>query len=119
MKYTKQDELLIKEILEKLYEHHEKIHGSGLSGGKWSWNAFLKGFALPFKEFGHLFNVVAPNTGLGDIVTSVAKTADALPGKNYDSIGDVIQGKGKGKKIKVEVQLMPVEKRKRGRPRKA
>ena len=120
MKYTKQDELLIKELLEKLYEHHEKMHGGGLSGGKFSFNDFVHGFTLPFKQFGSLFDVVAPGSGLGDIVKSVANTVDgAVPGKRYDSISDALKGKGKGKKIKVEVQLMPAMKRPRGRPKKA
>ena len=33
MKYTKEDDKIIKQLMEHLYEKHQKINGSGLAGG--------------------------------------------------------------------------------------
>ena len=127
-KYTKEDEKIIKELLENLYTHHQKKHG--LTGGSF-FTEFLHGFTVPFKELGGVFDFFKP--GAGDIVRNVAESVDKLvPGKRYASMQDVFAGKaiegtgmgggkraGRPKKIKVEVSvMMPVVKKGRGRPRK-
>ena len=104
-KYSKEDERIIKEMLETLYEHHSKLHGGSMAGGSF-FTDFLHGFTVPFKQFGSALNFIKP--GLGSVITAGANAIDNLvPGKRYDTIGDVFKGKavaGSG--------------RKRGRPRK-
>lgn len=104
-KYSKEDERIIKEMLETLYEHHSKLHGGSMAGGSF-FTDFLHGFTVPFKQFGSVLNLAIP--GLGTAVQAGANAVDQLvPGKRYDNIGDAIKGKaiaGSG--------------RKRGRPHK-
>ena len=121
------DEQLIKELLHNLYER--KLKGGGLSGGSFAdfGKAFLHGFTVPFKEFGNLFDLVAPGSGV--VVNTLANTIDkAVPGARYASMGDVFAGKkikgtgmgrvGRPRKIRVEPNVTVVKKA-RGRPRKA
>jgi hypothetical protein len=101
-KYTKQDEKMIKDLMNTLYDHHK------LSGGSF-FTDFVHGFTLPFKQFGHLLSLI-PEVGpaLASVVTPVAEAIDtAVPGHRYANMSDVfsgkpIQGTGRG----------------RGRPRK-
>ena len=99
-KYSKEDERIIKEMLETLYDHNSKLHGGSMAGGSF-FTDFLHGFTVPFKQFGSV-------PDLGTAVQAGANAVDQLvPGKRYDNIGDAIKGKaiaGSG--------------RKRGRPRK-
>ncbi len=128
-KYSKQDEKLVKDLLENLYVQHQKIHGGSLTGGSF-FTDFVHGFTVPFKQLGSVFDLFKP--GAGDVVRNVAESVDKLvPGKRYASIEDVFNNKpiagtgtgggkckvGRPRKIKVEVSVMPVKRR--GRPRKA
>ena len=102
--YSKQDEKMIKDLMNTLYDHHK------LSGGSF-FTDFVHGFTLPFKQFGHLLSLI-PEVGpaLATVVTPIAEAADkAGPGHRYESISDALSGKpikgtGRG--------------RGRGRPRK-
>jgi hypothetical protein len=132
--YTKQDELIVKDLLESLFAIHQKKHGSGSPSGGSStggsfFSEFLHGFTVPFKQLGGVFDLIKP--GMGDFVRNAAESVDKMvPGKRYASIGDVfankaIAGTGMGKKGKVgrprKVYLevpVTVVKRKPGRPRK-
>ena len=122
-KYSKQDEKLIKELLENLYEHHQKISGSGLTGGSF-FTEFLHGFTVPFKQLGGVFDFFKP--GAGDIVRNVAESVDKLvPGKRYATIQDVFAGKaiegtgiGGGSKSRRSKKIVDMSKKSRGRPRK-
>ena len=121
-KYTKEDEKLIKQFLENMYEKHQHIRGSGLVGSS-GFTDFLHGFLMPFKSdiTKTLFNTLIP--GSGTAISLGSKALDTvIPGKKYDSFGEVFGGGkrvGRPKKIKVEVSvMMPVVKKGRGRPRK-
>ena len=121
-KYTKEDEKLIKQFLESMYEKHQQVRGSGIAGGS-GFTDFMHGFLMPFKSdiTKTLFDALIP--GSGTALTLGAKGLDGvIPGKKYDSFGDVFGGgkrAGRPKKIKVEVSvMMPVVKKGRGRPRK-
>jgi hypothetical protein len=109
--YTKQDELIVKDLLESLFAIHQKKHGSGSPSGGSSTG---------------VFDLIKP--GAGDFVRNAAESVDKMvPGKRYASIGDVFSGKsivgtGKGKvgrprKVQLEIPVTVV-KRSRGRPRK-
>ena len=84
----------------------------------------MHGFTVPFKEFGNLFDLVAPGSG---VVNTLANTIDkAVPGARYASMGDVFAGKkikgtgmgrGRPRKIRVEPHVTVVKKA-RGRPKK-
>lgn len=122
MHYTKEDKKLIKQFLENMYEKHQQIKGSGLAGGS-GFTDFLHGFMMPFKSdiTKEMFNTLIP--GSGSAIQLASKGLDGvIPGKKYDSFGDVFggskRGAGRPKKIKVEVCVMPVVKKGRGRPRK-
>ena len=120
-KYSKEDEKIIKQLMEHLYEKHQKIHGSGLAGGNF-FTEFLHGFTVPFKEFGSVFDLIKP--GAGDFVRNAANAVDKLvPGARYESIGDVFTGKkiagtgrGRPKKIPEAVVEVVAVKRRVGRP---
>ena len=121
-KYTKEDEKLIKQFLESMYEKHQHIRGSGIAGGS-GFTDFLHGFLMPFKSdiTKTVFDALIP--GSGTALSLGAKGLDGvIPGKKYDSFGDVFGGgkrAGRPKKIKVEVSvMMPAVKKGRGRPRK-
>ena len=125
-KYSKQDEKLVKQFIESMYEKHQQIRGSGLAGGN-GFTDFMHGFLTPMKQFGSLLNIVP---GLGTAVTLGASGLDKLiPGHQYETVGDALSGKhiqgtgtggskvGRPRKLKVEVSMIPVKRR--GRPRKA
>ena len=121
-KYTKEDEKLIKQFLETMYEKHQQVRGSGIAGGS-GFTDFIHGFLMPFKSdiTKTLFNTLIP--GSGTAISLGSKALDTvIPGKKYDSFGEVFGGGkrvGRPKKIKVEVSvMMPVVKKGRGRPRK-
>ena len=101
-KYSKEDERIIKEMLETLYEHHSKLHGGSMAGGSFSLTSCIVSLCLS----NNLGNLAIP--GVGTAVQAGSNAVDQLvPGKRYDNIGDAIKGKaiaGSG--------------RKRGRPRK-
>lgn len=113
MKYSKEDERLVKELLNNLYDQHK------LKGGSY-FTDFLHGFLTPFKQFASFIPVV------GKVIQPVAEAVDSLiPGKKYDTFQDILNNKpsgggrprGRPKKIK-EVPMMPVVvKRKAGRPK--
>ncbi len=119
-KYSKADEKLIKELMEHLYEKHQKISGGTMSGGNF-FTEFLHGFTVPFKELGGVFDLSKP--GAGDFVRNAAESVDKMvPGARYDSIGDVFAGKkiagtgrGRPKKTIQPATSTPV-KRRVGRP---
>ena len=102
-KYSKQDEKLIKDLMNTLYDRHQSLKGGSF------FTDFVHGFTLPFKQFGHLLSLI-PEVGpaLASVVTPVAEALDtAVPGHRYANISDLfsskpIQGTGRG----------------RGRPRK-
>ena len=99
-KYTKQDEKVIKDLMNTLYDHHK------LSGGSF-FTDFVHGFTLPLKQFGHLLALI-PEVGpaLASVVTPVANAIDqAVPGHRYETISDAFSGK-------------PIKGTGRGRPRK-
>ena len=127
-KYSKEDEKLVKELLDSLYLHHKALKGGSLSGGSF-FTDFVHGFTLPFKQFGHLLSLI-PEVGpiLGSVVTPVANAIDeAVPGHRYATIADAVSGKpiqgtgrGRGRPRKVKVINIPVQvpvKRKAGRPK--
>ena len=127
-KYSKEDERLVKELLDNLYSHHQSLKGGSLSGGSF-FTDFLHGFTVPFKEFGHLLSLI-PEVGpiLGSVVTPIANAIDeAVPGPRYATIADAVSGKkiqgtgrGRGRPKKVKVVNIPVQvpvKRKPGRPK--
>lgn len=126
MKYSKEDEKIIKELMEHLYDKHQKINGSGMVGGNF-FTEFLHGFTVPFKQLGGVFDLFKP--GAGDFVRNAANAVDKMiPGARYETIGDVFAGKkiagtgkGRGRPKKsevVEVAIVPV-KRRVGRPCKS
>ena len=112
-KYTKQDEKIIKDLMNSLYDQHK------LSGGSF-FTDFVHGFTLPLKQFGHLLSLI-PEVGpvLGSVVAPIANAVDeAVPGHRYANISDAVSGKpiqgtgrGKGrprkipKEIKVDVNI--------------
>jgi hypothetical protein len=132
--YTKQDELMVKDLLESLFAIHQKKHGSGSPSGGSStggsfFSDFVHGFTVPFKTFSGLFDIIKP--GAGDFIRNAAESVDKMvPGKRYASIGDVFSGKsiagtgmgkkavGRPRKIIVEPRVTVVKKS-RGRPRKS
>lgn len=91
MKYSKEDEKIVKELLNSLYASHSKNKGAGLSGGSF-FTEFLHGFTVPFKQLGGVFDLIKP--GAGDFIKNIANKVDeAVPGARYESIGDVFSGK--------------------------
>lgn len=112
-KYSKQDEKIIKDLMNTLYDQHK------LSGGNF-FTDFVHGFTVPFKQFGHLLSLI-PEVGpvLASVVTPVAEAIDtAVPGHRYANISDAfsgkpIQGTGRGrgrprkipKEIKINVNI--------------
>ncbi len=120
MKYTKEDEKIIKELMEHLYEKHQKTSGGTMSGGNF-FTEFLHGFVTPFKSLSGVFDLIKP--GAGDFVRNAAESVDKMiPGARYDSIGDVFAGKkiagtgrGRPKKATQPSTSTPV-KRRVGRP---
>ena len=116
--YSKQDEKMIKDLMNTLYDHHK------LSGGSF-FTDFVHGFTLPFKQFGHLLSLI-PEVGpaLASVVTPVAEAIDtAVPGHRYANISDAFSGKpikgtgrGRGrrkipKEIKIDVNIEDPTKR--------
>ena len=103
-KYSKQDEKIVKELLNNMYDHHQKLHG-GSAFSKFLLD-FAHGFMVPLKSMGGLINYVAP--GVGTAIAAGADSVDKMiPGARYATIGDAFSGKkiaGSGK---------------RGRPKKA
>jgi hypothetical protein len=111
-KYSKQDEKVIKDLMNTLYDQHK------LSGGSF-FTDFVHGFTLPLKQFGHLLSLI-PEVGpvLGSVVAPIAEAIDtAVPGHRYANISDAfsgkpIQGTGRGrgrrkipKEIKIDVKI--------------
>ena len=112
-KYSKQDEKIIKDLMNTLYDQHK------LSGGNF-FTDFVHGFTVPFKQFGHLLSLI-PEVGpaLASVVTPVAEAIDtAVPGHRYANMSDAfsgkyIQGTGRGrgrprkipKEIKINVNI--------------
>ena len=112
-KYSKQDEKLIKDLMNTLYDQHK------LSGGSF-FTDFVHGFTVPFKQFGHLLSLI-PEVGpaLASVVTPVAEALDtAVPGHRYANMSDLfsskpIKGTGRGrgrprkipKEIKIDVNI--------------
>ena len=95
--YTKQDELIVKDLLESLFAIHQKKHGGGSPSGGSStggsfFSEFLHGFTVPFKQLGGVFDLIKP--GAGDFVRNAAESVDQMvPGKRYASMGDVFSAK--------------------------
>ena len=118
-KYSKQDEKIIKDLMNTLYDQHK------LSGGSF-FTDFVHGFTVPFKQFGHLLSLI-PEVGpaLASVVTPVAEALDtAVPGHRYANMSDLfsskpIQGTGRGrgrpkkipKEIKIDVKIEDPSKR--------
>ena len=117
-KYSKEDEKLVKELLDSLYLHHQALKGGSLSGGSF-FTDFVHGFTLPFKQFGHLLSLI-PEVGpiLGSVVSPIANAVDeAVPGHRYANFSDAFSGKpikgtgrGRGrrkipKEIKIDVNI--------------
>ena len=118
-KYSKQDEKIIKDLMNTLCDQHK------LSGGSF-FTDFVHGFTLPFKQFGHLLSLI-PEVGpaLASVVTPVAEAIDtAVPGHRYATISDAVSGKpikgtgrGRGrprkvpKEIKIDVNIEDPTKR--------
>ena len=107
-KYSKQDEKVIKDLMNTLYDQHK------LSGGSF-FTDFVHGFTLPLKQFGHLLSLI-PEVGpvLGSVVAPIAEAIDtAVPGHRYANISDAfsgkpIQGTGRGRgrrKIPKEIKI--------------
>ena len=108
-KYSKQDEKIIKDLMNTLYDQHK------LSGGSF-FTDFVHGFTLPFKQFGHLLSLI-PEVGpaLASVVTPVAEAIDtAVPGHRYANISDAVSGKpiqgtgrpkGRPRKIPKEIKI--------------
>ena len=97
-KYSKQDEKIVKELLNNMYDHHQKLHG-GSAFSKFLQD-FAHGFMVPLKSMGGLINYVVPGVG-----TAISAGADAIdkmvPGARYATIGDALSGKkveGSGKR---------------------
>ena len=126
-KYSKQDQKLVHEFLNNLYDHHRSLKGGS------GFTDFLHGFLTPFKQFAGMI------PGVSKVLQPIAESIDSMiPGKKYDTIQDIINNKpsgsgmntiqkrgcGRPRKIpytQVEVlNIDPtkVEKRKRGRPKK-
>ena len=120
-KYTKQDEKVIKDLMNTLYDQHK------LSGGSSKFfSDFVHGFTIPFKQFGHLLSLI-PEVGpaLASVVTPIAEAVDkAVPGHRYETISDAFSGKpikgtgrGRGrprkipKEIKIDVNIEDPTKR--------
>ena len=97
-KYSKQDEKIVKELLNNMYDHHQKLHG-GSAFSKFLQD-FAHGFMVPLKSMGGLINFVAP--GVGTAISAGADTVDKMiPGARYATIGDALSGKkveGSGKR---------------------
>ena len=97
-KYSKQDEKIVKELLNNMYDHHQKLHGGS------AFTKFLQDFAhgamVPLKTMGGLINLVAP--GVGTAIAAGADVVDKMvPGARYATIGDAFSGKkvaGSGKR---------------------
>ena len=88
-KYTKQDEKVIKDLMNTLYDHHQSLKVGSF------FTDFLHGFTVPFKQFGHLLSLI-PEVGpaLASVVTPVAEAIDtAVPGHRYATISDAVSGK--------------------------
>jgi hypothetical protein len=108
-KYSKQDEKIIKDLMNTLYDQHK------LSGGSF-FTDFVHGFTVPFKQFGHLLSLI-PEVGpaLASVVTPVAEAIDtAVPGHRYANISDAFSGKpiqgtgrpkGRPRKIPKEIKI--------------
>ncbi len=115
-KYSKEDEKLVKELLDNLYSHHQALKGGSLSGGSF-FTDFLHGFTVPFKQFGKFVPIIGPLLGpIADVIDS------SVSGKKYDTIQDVLNNKpnGKGRGRPKKVKHIPIQvpvKRKAGRPR--
>ena len=104
-KYSKQDEKILREFLNNLYDHHQSLKGGS------GFTDFLHGFLTPFKQFGSMIPII------GKIVSPIAESVDSLiPGKKYDTIQDIInnkpssgsgmkRGRGRPRKIKIEDPL--------------
>ncbi len=120
-KYSKTDKKLMKELLDNLYKHHQKLNGGS------AFTDFLHGFVVPFKELGGLIPVV------GKYIQPIADSVDKMiPGRRFETISDALAGKkiegtgkrGRGRPKKVPevpavvVQEVVVVKKKRGRPKK-
>lgn len=118
-KYSKEDEKLLKELLDNLYSHHQSLKGGSY------FTDFLHGFMVPFKQFAGLI------PGVSKVLQPIAETVDSLiPGKKYDTIQDILSNKpsgsgrprGRPKKVST-IQLvssiapMAPVKRKPGRPK--
>ena len=115
-KYSKEDEKLVKELLDNLYSHHQSLKGGSLSGGSF-FTEFLHGFLTPFKQFGHWI------PGVGKVLGPIADAVDGLiPGEKYDTLQDIVNnkpsGKGRGRPRKVKhIPIQEPVKRKAGRPK--
>ena len=117
-KYSKQDEKIIKDLMNTLYDRHQSLKGGSF------FTDFVHGFTLPFKQFGHLLSLI-PEVGpvLASVVTPVAEAIDtAVPGHRYANISDAFSGKpikgtGRGrprkipKEIKIDVNIEDPSKR--------
>ena len=125
VKYSKQDQKILREFLNNLYNHHQSLKGGS------AFTDFLHGFLTPFKQFAGMI------PGVSKVLQPIAATVDSMiPGKKYDTIQDIINNKpsgsgkrGRGRPRKIQetqievINLDPakslhVEKRKRGRPKK-
>ena len=85
-KYSKQDEKIIKDLMNTLYDRHQSLKGGSF------FTDFVHGFTLPFKQFGHLLSLI-PEVGpaLASVVTPVAEAIDtAVPGHRYANIHSVV-----------------------------
>ena len=77
-KYSKQDEKIVKELLNNMYDH-QKLHGSAFFKFL---QDFAHGFMVPLKSMGGLINFVAP--GVGTAIAAGADSVDKMiPGARY------------------------------------
>ena len=76
--YSKQDEKIMKDLVNGLYDRHK------LSGGSY-FTDFVQGFTIPLKQFGHVLSLI-PEVGPA-LATGVSLTAEAVdsavPGRRY------------------------------------
>ena len=80
----KQDEKIIKDFMNSLYDHHTK-----LSGGS-AFTDFLHGFTVPFKQYAGLI------PGVSKLLQPTAESIDSLiPGHGYETMSDAMSGKYK------------------------
>jgi len=101
-KYSKQDQKIIKDLLNTLHDHHQTLNGGS------AFTDFLHGFTVPFKQFAGLI------PGVSKILQPIAESIDSMiPGHRYETMSDVMSGKyikgtGKGKPRKIRIPKLKI-----------